>query len=403
MRISTNQMYAQGVRAVVDLQSEVANVQQQLGSGRRILKPSDDPVSSARLLELRQQVEATGQYQKNLTMAIGRLAVEESALQGAGTVLQRARELAVQGNNAPLTDADRRSIALEVRQLLGQLFDLANTKDGNNEYLFAGYKTSIQPFAHASGGGISYQGDYGQRLLQVGPTRQVAVGDSGAEVFLHVAKGIGSFTNTADPANTGTGVLGVATVTDITAYKSHSYRIQFTAANTFDVYDDDLPAPNAVLTGQTYVDGQAISFNGIETTITGVPAAGDQFTLRPVGKQDLFTNLENLAKALEAPANTEAERALLNQSMDEALVNLDEGISHLADVRARVGARLNALDTQDEANQEFTLRMKQIISDLDDLDYAEAASRLNQGLLILQAAQQSFVKIQGLSLFNYLR
>lgn len=402
MRISTNQMHHQGVRAIGDGQARVGKVQSQLSSGQRILSPSDDPAGSARFLELRQQVVANTQYQKNLTLAVGQLALEESVLKGSGDVLQRARELTVQANNAPLTTENRRSIAQEVRQLLNQLQDLANTKDGNGDYLFAGYQTRAAPFA-LTAGGVEYQGDQGQRLLQVGPSRQVAVSDSGDDIFMQVRNGNGHFSVALDPANTGTGNIDLGSVTDVQLFTSHNYRIEFTAADTFDVYDEDLPPPNAVLTGQVYVDGQAINFDGMQTMISGEPQAGDRFYIRPSANQDIFTTLQTLASALEAPANTPASQAQLNQTLADTLADLDQGLTHLADVRGRIGARLNALDAQDQANQEFDLRMRKIIADIDGFDYAEAATRLNEELLALQVAQQSFVKIQGLSLFNYLR
>jgi flagellar hook-associated protein 3 FlgL len=401
MRIATSQLYQQSLRAMAERQAEVSKVQQQLSRGHRLLSPQDDPVASSRLLELHQQIAVTEQYQRNITLATGRLSVEESALQSAEEVLQRARELAVRGHNAALSGSDRKSMAQEVRQLSSQLLTWANTQEGNGEYLFAGFKVRGQPFVLASAGEVAYQGDQGQRQVAIGPSRQVAVGDSGAEVFQLIRNGNGSFSVAAETANTGSGTLAIGSVTDPAAFQAHTYRIEFTSADTFDVLDEDSGA--TMLANQTYGDGQAIQFAGLQTAISGIPASGDRFTIQPAVHQDLFTTLEKLATALEAPAATPAQGAQRDQSMANSLADLDQGLDHVLAVRAQVGTRLNALQDQDQANQDFTLHLDKILADIDGLNYAEAAVRLQEELTVLQATQQSFLRLQDLSLFNYLR
>jgi flagellar hook-associated protein 3 FlgL len=376
-------------------------LQQQLSSGNRILSSSDDPVGSARLLGLHEQAAATEQHQRNLDLARGRLNVEESLLRGAGDALQRVRELTLQAHNAPLSDSDRRAIAQEAHQLHGELLALANTRDGNGEYLFAGFKTHTEPFVLDANDGIIYQGDEGQRLVQIGQSLQIAVGDSGAQVFQQIVNGNGSFSVAANAANLGTGTIAVGSVTDLTAFQAHSYRIVFTGAATFDVIDDTTKA--SVLSNQTYSEGQAIQFNGLQTAISGAPATGDSFTIQAATNQDIFFTLGRLINVLETPAATPAATAQLNQSLDNTLVDLDQGLEHLSTLRGRIGARLNTLDNQEQANRDFNLHLQEIISAVGDLDYAEAASRLSEKLMVLEAAQQSFLRVQDLSLFKFLR
>ena len=111
MRISTSQMQFSAVNALLDQQTKISKTQLQLASGRRILKPSDDPVASANVLGLTQSKEITERYQLNADAARARLSIEESALIGVNNDLIRVRELALQGNNDTLTDADRRAVA----------------------------------------------------------------------------------------------------------------------------------------------------------------------------------------------------------------------------------------------------------------------------------------------------
>ncbi len=400
LRIATSQIYQQGAKAMGERQVALAKVQQQMATGQRILANSDDPVGSARLRGLHEELAANDQYQRNIGLANGRLNLEETTLGDAGELLQRARELTVQANNAPLNDSDRRDIAKEIRQIHSQMFNLANTRDGNGEYLFAGFQSRTQPFVLDGNNQALYQGDQGQRLIKAGPSLAIPVGDSGDEVFRGALNGNGSF-RVAAAGNAGNGTIATGSVIDPTAFLGHSYAIAFTSATTFDV--TDTTTSTAVLTNQTYTDEGTIQFAGLQTAISGSPAAGDTFTIQPATRQDLFKTLDNLATALETGGGTPAKGAQLNQALANGLAELDQGLDHLAGARAEVGARLNALEEQENANGDFAVHLQQTINDVGGLDYAEAATRLSQETFVLQVAQQSFLRIQNLSLFNYMR
>ena len=417
MRISTSQIYRQGIKPITDRQVSLAKVQDQISSGRKILKPKDDPTNSARLMELHKQLTMNDQYGRNITLANGRLAAEEGAMQESGNILQRARELAISANNAAMTTENRQAIATEVVQLRQQLQDIANTKDSEGAYLFAGFKEQSQPFTSISGGDVSYNGDQGQRLLQVGPSRQIAVGDAGDDVFMLIHNGNGQFRTDLNAGNTGGGTITVGSVTDPVAFQNqfmgHQYKVGFTVApdpanslktiTTFDIRDEAnnlLTPPGA---SQPYTSGQTIAFRGIEVAVEGAPADGDSFVVKPAENQSLFKTLDNLINALSVSDGSIASRAVLNQSLDNALTDIDQGMLHLNQVRGKAGSRMNSLDAQDAVNQNFDVQLQSLSSDIGAVNYAEAASQMNEELLALQAAQQSFVKIQNLSLFNYLR
>ena len=191
MRISTAQIFQQGVSSMLNKQTELATTQQQLSTGKRILTPSDDPAASIRILDLNQVIETTSQYQRNADFAETRLAMEESVLTEVGDVLQRVRELSVRANNATSSASDRQSMAAEVRINIESLVHLTNSTDANGEYLFSGFKTNTEPFADNGTGNFTYAGDQGQRSLQIGAKSQVSVGDSGADVFMKVDDGAG--------------------------------------------------------------------------------------------------------------------------------------------------------------------------------------------------------------------
>ena len=403
MRISTNQIYEKSLNAMLDQQAGVNNTQLQLATGRRILKPSDDPTQSARILDLSQALATNHQYQLNADTTRYRSSLEDNTLGGVTDLLQRVRELTLQGANATQSNETRRSIAVEVRQRLDELLALSNTKDANGEYLFSGFQGQTQPFAR-SGTGFSYSGDQNRRYLEVGPGIQVAERDPGSEVFQKVRNGNGTFTSADNPANTGTGIIDPGSASN--TYVTDTYTITFAQVLPTDPVTYTVTGAVSgvvVAAGTPYVEGAAMTFNGVTTNVKGTPANGDSFSLSPSTHQDVFTTLQNLVSTLEAGVSDPVGQTRLNNGINRALTDIDQGLGRMLEMRAQVGARINTIDSQKDTNDDFTLHLQSALSDIQDLDYAEAASRMNLQLLGLQAAQQAFVKVQGLSLFNFLR
>ena len=238
MRLSTNQIYQQGISSVLDNQAQLLRTQVQIGTGKRILAPSDDPSGSVQTLQIRSAIETTEQYRKNGDLAEARLQLEESTLQSVGDNLQRVRELLVQANNDSQTNGTRASIGAEVSQRLEELLGLANTRDSNGEYIFAGYRSQGAAFTRDASGAITYQGDRGSRALQISPVRQVPIGDSGYDVYQDIATGNGEF-SVSIGANTGSGIAGPGAVVDYAAWQtaapSGPYTIEFLPAGEYRV------------------------------------------------------------------------------------------------------------------------------------------------------------------------
>ena len=195
MRISTPQMFQQRVQAMLDQQLRLSRTELQLATGKRMLAASDDPASALRNMQLGERLAQTSQYQKNMDTATSRLVLEESALASAGDLLQRVRELAVQSLNGTNGPSDLKGTAAEVRAHLESMLQFANSQDANGEYLFAGYQGHTLPFTHDGMGRFAYNGDQGQRHVQISPTRQIAVGDHGAGIFLGLQAADSSLTS----------------------------------------------------------------------------------------------------------------------------------------------------------------------------------------------------------------
>lgn len=397
MRISTSSAFQRGVSMMQQLQSALDRTQQQISSGRRLLAPSDDPIASARSIELRETLGRIEQFERNGEIARNRLSYEESALVSINDVLQRVRELALQANNDSQSNEARNLIAVELNDRVDELVAIANQRDGNGRFLFAGHRDGIRPVSTA-GGNFSYNGDQGQRLIQIGDDRRIADGDSGASVFFMIKNGNGTFSSSAAATNTGTGVLGQGSVTDSSQYDQDTYTVRFTAPGSYDVVDSG----GATVTSGAYTPGGSIAFRGIDVTIDGTPAAGDEFVIEPSRNQDMFATVQNLASLLQTPVTDDTSRAAFHSGINASLQDIDQAIGNILDVRTQVGSRLAAVDSQETSNADLELTLQTTLAGLEDLDYAEALSRLTIQSTTLEAAQQTFIRTQSLSLFNYL-
>jgi flagellar hook-associated protein 3 FlgL len=398
MRISTAGIHHAALNALLGQQSVLSRTQQQIASGKRVQTPADDPVAAVHILELQRALAESDQFTRNADMAKNRLTLEEQALADTNTLITRVRELTVQGNNGSVDPASRRMLATEVRSRLKELVDIANRRDANGEFLFSGYASMTQPFAQ-SGSTIGYFGDQGSRMLQIGPDQRIVDGHSGSDVFMAVTEGNGTFVTTATAGNAGNGVIAGGTLVDPAQWVAGDYTLRFTSA-TGDY--EILEGATVVATG-TYTENSAISFNGANINMTGMPAQNDTFSIARSRSEDIFTTLGSLATALESSTLTPAERAHFNSDMATVLQQLDQAGDHLLGVRAEVGTRLSAIDNAQEALADRKVELETTTSQLRDLDYAEAVSRMNQQLVGLQAAQASYSRISQLSLFDYLR
>ena len=401
MRLSSVQIFQQGIASIMSQQAKLDHTQQQLASGKKVLSPADDPVAAVQVLNITEDLKAIDQYQRNSNMAEAQLALEDATLDRVGNVLQRVRELVVQANNASQGPDTRRGIAAEIAARMDELQSLANTTDANGEYIFAGFQARTEPFAK-QGGSVIYMGDDGQRYLQVGSSSQVAVRDSGADVFERVPSGNGVFAVAAGAGNSGTAVAGQTSSDG--AFVRDNYSISFSQASpgdpvTYQVVDSSA----GVVASGNYEAGEVIAFAGASVRFDGVPADGDSFSVTPSVNKGVFSMIEGIVNDLNGFGGAPADVAQLNTSMGQALNDLDQALENVLQVRAEVGVRQQQVETQLNINESFNLQLEESLSGIQDLDYAEAISRFNLELTALQAAQQAYAKMQGMSLFNYIQ
>jgi len=400
MRISSIEQFQQGIDSILNQQAKLNQTQLQLATGKKVLKPSDDPAVATQLLNLSSLKANNLQYDRNINTALNELELQESVLASSGNVLQRVRELVIQANNATQGPQTREAIADEISNLADELLQLANTKSPSGEYIFAGYNSRTPAFAKSDAGFV-YQGDQGQRLLQVSEDTQLAVRDNGADVFQGMTTPDGRFLLETPASNTGDGLVKMSSTIDAI---SDNYSITFIQANPGDplLYSVSGEDVGAVATG-TFAAGEAINFNGISIEIAGSPVNGDSYAINRSVRQDVFQSVQSIADALLAGGGTAAQSSKRVNDLGQSISTMDQALEHLQSRRTIVGNRLQALDTRADENANGLLRLERQTSELNDLDFAEAVSRLNLQTTALQAAQQSYIKIQGLLLFNYLR
>jgi flagellar hook-associated protein 3 FlgL len=408
MRISTQSFYEQSQTAMGSLQSNLLREQQKIGAMSKILAPSDDPIGATRALGVSQSIALNTQYAASRGQAINTLSLEENALQSVTSILQDIKGLVVQAGNGTMSDADRATIATTLQSSFDQLQGLANTDDGNGQFLFAGFKSGSPPFIKQADGSIKYLGDQGQRLMQVDVSRQMAATDDGRSIFL-TAQGGAGYVSSSGVANTGTGVFSANSVVNPNdSNYGKDFVISFPAATPGKYQVDTKATPSVpsvlVVAGTPYTAGAPIQFGGIQISISGTPVAGDTFNVSTAknADADMFAAIGDIIAALKKPLNSDPDRAQLLNALSTGNKKITNALDNVLTVRSSIGSRLQELDALNTTGDSRTLLDKSYLSDLQDLDYASAISEFYQRQTALQATQQTFVKIQKLSLFNYL-
>ncbi|WP_371767781.1 flagellar hook-associated protein FlgL [Massilia sp.] len=406
LRISTNAIYQAGTTQINTLQSQMAKTQMQLSTNKRMLTAADDPIGSAKALELTQSQSMNTQFGTNRTNAKSSLSLVDKTLTDVSNQIQDIQTLIVTAGNGGYTQSDREALAIELEGRMADLLGSANTTDGTGTYLFSGYKTTTQPFTQTPTG-ATYQGDQGQRMLQVGSARKMAISESGSAIFEANVTGNGTFVTQAAGTNTGAGIISPGAVTDATKLTGHDYAIAFQVAGTpavttYTVTDNSTSPASAVLSNRPYTAGAAIAFDGMSFDIKGAPANGDQFSVAPSQKQSVFTSITNLIQTLRSPSNGSDGKAALANNLNAASLNMKNALDNVLTVQASVGARLKEVDSLDSTGDDLNIQYQTTLSDLQDLDMVKAVSLYTQQQQTLQAAQVSFKTMSGLSLFNYI-
>lgn len=405
-------MYNRSLNNIQDVNSSLQNTQLQLSSGKRVLTPSDDPVASTRILQINQDLELVGQYQRNIDLLENRLRQEDDLLGGINDIIIRLRELTIQAGDGSQNKDDKLFLAAEIKERLSQLAGMMNSQDPSGEYVFAGFQGGTKPFHQDESGHYEYFGDEGQRSLQIDTSVIIPSSDNGKSIFVNIKASEKTFFTEANPKNTAdpASIITTGQIVDQDAYDAfypQDMKIQFNAVTAivpngpnFSIIE---PTTGKVLFNpQPYNSGQPIVANGVQFEIIGAPSPGDTFFVESTQKQSLLTTVEKLIYGLEHYQDNSTGRQVLTGVLDDTLANLDNAQTSLLETRGKIGARLNTVDTTREMHLDVELLTREILSELQDVDFAEASSQLSLESTILQAAFSSFSRIANLSLFDRL-
>ncbi len=396
MRIATNQRFESGLDTLQRRQQELARTQQQLTSGKRVERASDDPSAAARAERARAIEARSDASLRAIDASRNAMALTETALGDASELLQQVRETIVAAGNASYSDAERAALADKLRGLRRNLFDVANTGDGAGGFVFSGQGSSLPPFVDAPGG-VAFAGVSGQQQAPSGEPLPLTT-DGGA-AWLTAPTGNGVFETRALPGSTGAWI-DAGRVTHPAALTGSTYAIQFSVAagvTTYSVLKDGVAT---ALTNVPYAEGAAIAIDGLSVAVTGVPADGDGFEVAPSSASlSVFDTLDRAIAELAAPART---RAQIAQGNVFALRDIDASMARISSVRASVGETLNRADSVADRTDATKLAAQTDRANAEDLDMVHGISEFQSRQTGYDAALKAYSLVQRLSLFDYL-
>ncbi|WP_351088367.1 flagellar hook-associated protein FlgL [Shewanella sp. S1-49-MNA-CIBAN-0167] len=400
MRISTGQMFQQNTNSILEKQSATNTIMAQISSGKRVNTAGDDPVAAIGIDNLKQKNILVEQYEKNIDYATNHLAISESKIGSAETLISSMREQLLRGANGSLSSVERQMIADEMSSSLEELQSIANSQDESGNYMFAGNKTNSEPFAFDANGEIVYSGDSGVRKSIVASGIAMATNIPGDSAFMNAPNPLGDYGVNYLSSQQGDFTVANAKITDESSHISDTYTFNF-VANGAGVDLEVLSSVNtAVKTVVNFDPTNAVSFNGIDVKLSGTPAAGDSFTLEP---QETVSVFDSFSKALALLDTSDGTNTAQGKSQLAQLLNdIDSGQNQVSAARGIAGNNLKSLDSISTNHSEEKIINSSTLSILEDLDYAEAITEFEKQQLALNAVSSVFSKVGSLSLFDYI-
>ena len=396
MRIATANSYNVSLDSLVNRQTSLSSTQEQLTTGKRVNRASDDPAAAARSERALASERRSVADQRAVDASDNAMTLTESALGDAGGLLQQAREALVAAGNATYTDAERAGVANQLADLRQQLFAVANRTDGSGTYLFGGQGSTQAPFSDAPGG-VQFQGTAGNVQAASGDALPLTV--DGDTTWMRARTGNGVFTTRA-VTSTGSAWIDTGSVSDPSALTSSTYSIQFSVAAGVTTYSVLKDGAATAQTNLAFTPGQAVQVDGMSATITGQPANGDAFELAPsTPTLSVFDALDKAITDLKTSGRTATQRAQANVTN---LSNVDAVLNQVLSGRTQVGATMNRVAAVTDRLSALKLSSQTERSNAEDLDMTQAISDFSNQQTGYDAALKAYSMVQRLSLFNYL-
>ena len=423
-RVSTANTYDRTQLNIQQRQQQLAISQEQLSSGKRVAKASDDSVAATLSERTMNRLSRTEVDLRGVEASRRSLAQAESALTSATDLYTRFKELTVQAGNGVLNASDRRTIALEMRGIREQLIELSNQRDTVGKALFAGLgpvNADGQAFAEqVNTPVVATYGPDGRTVQWVGTQGQEAPTESTLPSAMDgygIFKGglPGSATAIADEGapNSNTAqavsvsVVGTLNTTDVftltgDATPQGSYAVTFDNPG-YSVTRTPKGGGPAVAVGAVGVVTSGIdttvTFEGLSLKLKGTPTATDVFTLTPAVDSDVWETMDRAIGALE----TGETNFDLSQELSVVHLQMAGRLDQLLSARGKLGDWLNRADNMDMLFSDRAVAYQQENSELTDVDMVDAVTDFETNQAAYQAALQSYAQIQKMSMFDYLR
>lgn len=475
IRMSTTQMFNTSVFNMQQGQDRVNHTNNQLGTGKKVISPADDPVAAAQTLNTKNRLSVVQQFNRNVDFADKNLSLTESVLDQTETALIRLKEMAIQLGSDQWSDQQIKATGTEAKEILSHLQGLVNTKNESNEYIFAGSQADAPAYD-----GNTFKGDRVEREAQVADSTFIKMLTSGARAFEGLqglstsvpVKSDSSFKDEIASSNLAFNDFANLTAEEEelllelgldTTVNSQKLENQFNARMT-GLSDFSLPSgssqllsfnnqyrgivensesPEELVSWLVSKESGAFMFPSSTTeqerkewvignwdsiaSALGEPwsdIAGDSLAVDAggeaafVGAGDWSDTIDpdsivppsgypdsmlgTIQAFVDATGNGSPPGPVNREGIRAAIGNFDVAFEKVSQTRSQIGARQNTLDAVKSGNKDFELFAEKSISDLEDLDYAEAISRFQQQSMSLQASQQAFGRTSNLSLFNYI-
>ncbi|MCJ8300330.1 MAG: flagellar hook-associated protein FlgL [Pseudomonadales bacterium] len=421
MRITTAHQFSTSIDNMQRSNVSIDKLQQQISSGKRVLKPSDDPVAAAQILKLERELAQYEKYDINIKVTDRRLTLQETIMGSMRTSLNRIKELVIQGSTGTLTDSDRASVANNLRVETDFMASLMNTQDSQGEYIFAGSKGNVKPYQQQPDGSYVYQGDDGQRKIQVSNDLFIPSNDSGQYLFEAVADDLVTQVKGAFVTLGSTPVVSAITFADQAAQDS------FTAATkglgdltvvvdaggtTYSITDSSgSPVKDAAgvdITNIAYpAVGTKVDLFGMEFDLLAPPGATlaertNVLHTQPEQK-NILDIVQDYATALERPQTTQQIRDDFAAATTKVFGQWDQASERNIESVTRLGSRLSFMENVQANNLDFTLFAQISLSSIQDLDMPEAISKFKLEEIVLQASQAVFGRVSALTLFDHIQ
>ena len=403
MRLGTANTYDNTLANLTTRQSELSDLQEKLSAGKKVVRASDDPTGAAQAERAITRKTRVDVEQRALNLQRNSIAMSESTLGDAQNLLQRIRELVVNAGDGAASANDRTSMAEEMSSLRDQLFTYANKQDSNGIPLFGGLGSASNPFTDFVTG-VTFNGIPGQHAST--PVSIPSTMD-GQAVWMNVPTGNGVFNVNLGAANTGNAWADPGQVVNPSAITGDNYTVTFSVSattppvTTYNVVDTTTATtvvPVAPATAPTYVDGQAIQFDGMSFTVHNAPANGDTLNVTPSTRSDLFAVLDSAINSIKGKGDSN----VLTHEVNRALVQIDTGMDRLRSARGQAGELLKRADIIDQNQSDKSLQLESDRSRAEDMDMVKGISQFQTQQTGYQAALQTYAQVQRLSLFNYL-